>query len=157
MKKVIKLRVPAEDPDAETPRPEMVSHGNFDFELKPGSTIVVEEKHERVANWLIDAHGLEEIGREEVEDDEAPHDPDPSVVDGEDAAAADADGDSSEEEEVDFAAGYPEEFPGRDALIAAEVPHATAVTLSSEQLVKYPKIGPATAEAIVAYVNGGNN
>lgn len=152
MKKIIKLRVPAEDPDAETPRPEMVSHGNFDFELKPGSTILVEEKHERVSNWLIDAHGLEEIGREEVEDDEAPHDPDPAPA----ADETDAAGDESEEEEVDFAAGYPDDFPGRDALIAAEVPHATAITLSSEQLVKYPKIGPATADAIVAYVNGGN-
>lgn len=150
MKRVIKLRVPAQDPDAETPRPEQVSHGNFDFVLDPGSTILVEEKHERVANWLIDAHGLEEIDRVEVDDDEAPHDPDPAPVD-----EAGDDVEESEEEEVDFAAGYPEDFPGRDALIAAEVPHATAITLSSEQLVKYPKIGPATAEAIVAYVNGG--
>lgn len=142
MQEIIKLRVPAADPDAKESRPEFVSHGNFDFELVPGSTIAIAARYERIATWLVSSHGLEEIGRESIDEEAGQSDQ--------------SDQDSSDE--VDFAADYPEDFPGREALIAAEVPHATAVTLTAEQLVGYNGIGPKTADAIVAYVanNGGS-
>ena len=141
MKEIIRLKVPSK------PEAEFVSHGNFDFELVPGSTIEVQ--NEGVARWLVDTHGLEEVGRELVEDTT----PSPE------AGATPPKTGGEPEEEFDFAAGYPDDFPSRDALIAAEVPYATAVTLNAEQLVQYKNIGPKTADAIVQYVadaNGGN-
>jgi hypothetical protein len=130
MKQIISLRVPAE------PKAESVSHGNFDAELVPGETI--ETTDERIANWLVSDYDLTEIDRRDV--------PDQPAAETETAPEPAAE---------DLAVGYPEDLPGRDALIAAEVPLSTAKSLSAEQLAEYRGIGAKTAEAIVNYFAEG--
>jgi hypothetical protein len=127
MKQIISLKVPAE------PKAESVSHGNFNADLTPGETI--ETTDERIAFWLVSEYGLKEVGREEVKTEEP-------------AAETQT---AAEPAAEDLADGYPEDLPGRDALIAAEVPLSTAKTLSAEQLAEYKGIGPKTAESIVEY------
>jgi hypothetical protein len=129
MKQIISLKVPAE------PKAESVSHGPHDAELEPGSTIEVSD--ERFADFLVSEYDLEEVDRREVKTDE-PGSPEAPPV------------------EVDEES-YPEDLPGRDALIEANVPLSTARTLSAEQLVEYKGIGSATAERIVKYFAAGGH
>jgi hypothetical protein len=131
MKQIISLKVPAE------PKAESVSHGNFDADLTPGETI--ETSDERIANWLKADYDLKETGREEVK------------------AAEPAPEETPETPAEDLAAGYPEDLPGREALIAAEVPVSTVRSLTAEQLAGYKGIGPKTADAIVEYFAAGGN
>jgi hypothetical protein len=132
MKQIISLKVPAE------PKAESVSHGNFNADLTPGETI--ETTDERIANWLVSAYDLTEIDRRDV--------PDQPAAGTETVAEPAAE---------DLAAGYPDDLPGRDALITAEVPVSTAKTLSVEQLAEYKGIGPKSAAAIVEYFAAGGN
>jgi hypothetical protein len=124
-KEIIRLRVP------ENPKAEFVAHGNLGVELKPGQT--VETPNRRFADALVAEYDLEEIE---------------TVPVGEDPGKA---GDGEPASEL----GYPADFPGREHLIAAEVPHATAVNLSAEQLAEYKGIGPKSAEVIRKFVEGG--
>jgi hypothetical protein len=132
MKQIISLKVPAE------PKAESVSHGNFNADLTPGETI--ETTDERIANWLVSDYDLTEIDRRDVPDQPA------AVTETVAEPAAE-----------DLAAGYPDDLPGRDALITAEVPVSTAKTLSVEQLAEYKGIGPKSAAAIVEYFAAGGN
>jgi hypothetical protein len=132
MKQIISLKVPAE------PKAESVSHGNFNADLTPGETI--ETTDERIANWLVSDYDLTEIDRRDV--------PDQPAAETETAPEPAAE---------DLAAGYPDDLPGRDALITAEVPVSTAKTLSVEQLAEYKGIGPKSAAAIVEYFAAGGN
>jgi hypothetical protein len=132
MKQIISLKVPAE------PKAESVSHGNFNADLTPGETI--ETTDERIANWLVNNYDLTEIDRRDV--------PDQPAAETETAPEPAAE---------DLAAGYPDDLPGRDALITAEVPVSTAKTLSVEQLAEYKGIGPKSAAAIVEYFAAGGN
>lgn len=130
MKQIISLKVPAE------PKAESVSHGPHDAVLDPGSTIEVSD--ERFANFLVSEYGLVEVDRREVKAD----DPQPPTADETEPPTVDAE-------------DYPEGFPGREALVEANVPFATARSLSAEQLVEYKGIGAKTADAIVEFVAAG--
>jgi endonuclease III len=63
-----------------------------------------------------------------------------------------------------FEEQYPEDFPGRAALIEAAIPIVTARNLDREQLIAINGIGAKTADAIIEYFaseedgdeNGGN-
>lgn len=127
MKQIISLKVPAE------PKAESVSHGPHDADLVPGE--IVETSDERFANFLVSEYELEEVDRRDVKADEpAPAAETPVEVETED---------------------YPEDFPGREALVEANVPMATVRSLSADQLVEYPGIGPATAKRIVEHFAAG--
>lgn len=133
-KTLFKLQVPAE------PESEFVSHGNLEAELKPGS--IIETTNPNFARWLVDSHKLTIVSETEVDADVA--------------AADDAEEVPDEQlpEEID-AEAYPADFPGRDALIEANVSFETVKTLTAEQLDDYKGIGPKTAADIVAYFEGG--
>jgi CRP-like cAMP-binding protein len=132
MKGNFKLRVPDE------PKAEFVSHGNLGVELRPGETW--RRPIERFADWLVSNYDLTRSivamcrTNRRVETETAP-----------------------EPTAEDLAAGYPDDLPGRDALITAEVPVSTAKTLSVEQLAEYKGIGPKSAAAIVEYFAAGGN
>lgn len=129
MKQIISLKVPAE------PKAESVSHGPFDADLEPGSTIEVTD--ERFASFLVSEYDLEEVDRREVKAAE------PEPVPAEDMTPEITDRD------------YPSDFPGREALVEANVPFETARSLTAEQLVEYKGIGPKTADSIVEYFAAG--
>lgn len=134
-KQIFRLKVPA------SPVSEFVSHGNHDFTLVPNETIEVTDP--RVARWLEAEHGLGLI--ETVEEETTP------------SSEADATPpQTGGEPELVDPETYPADFPGRDALIKANVPFDTVKTLTEEQLDEYPGIGPKTAAEIVEYFpNGG--
>lgn len=103
------------------PKQEFVSQGNLHAELVPNSTI--ETTNRKFADWLIRDHGLTEIKpRKKAENANAVS---------------------------PFAVGYPAEFPGRDAFIAAEIPYETTQGLTREQMLKVPNIGAQTVDAIL--------
>ena len=105
------------------PKAESAGQGNFKADLVPNSTIEV--KNRAFADYLINEFGLTEIK--------------PKVK----AQTA--------KEESPFAAGYHPRMPGRDALIAAEIPFETLQGLTREQLIKLPDIGAKTADAILSF------
>lgn len=105
------------------PESETVSQGNFHADLVPNSTIEVTNR--RFADWLIFRHGLTEIK--------------PKTKTAKPA------------EENPFAASYPADFPGRDALVTAQIPFETTQGLTKEQLLKVPNIGDQTADQILGY------
>lgn len=112
------------------PTSEFVSHGNIEFELTPNA--VIEVTNGQVAVWLVNAHGLELI--ETVE-----------------AAETETTPQTGAEQE------YPEGFPGREALIEANVPFEQVKNLTAEQLTGYKGIGEKTAAAIVEFFAAGGN
>lgn len=130
------LTVPADSAER------VVSHGLHDFTLEPGGT--VETTDARVARWLEMEHGLELEGVEDIPVSSAPTDPE------NEAPQQPEDADRS----VRVPSEYPDDLPGRDVLIGANVPFDTVKTLTAEQLVEYKGIGPKTAAEIVAYFGG---
>ena len=107
----------------ENPKSEFVAQGNFHAELKPNSTIEVTSR--KFADFMIENYGLTEIK--------------PKAK-------------AQKEEKVNpFAASYPANFPGVDALAAAEIPYGSVQGLTKEQLVKIPNLGAATADQILSF------
>lgn len=107
------------------PPTEFVSQGNFHAELAPDST--VETTSREFADFLIVQYGLTEIHRKTKHE--------------------------KPEKVNQFAVGYAENFPGRDALVGAEIPFDSARGLSREQLLKIPGIGAATADQILGFTS----
>jgi hypothetical protein len=130
-KPIYKLRVPSQLPDG---FPEVVSHGNREAVLDPGSTIETHDR--RFADWLIAEYGLEEKGGQQ-----------PQTLPPAEEAASDTINDEA----------YPANFPARDILIGNNVAYETAIKLDVDQLKAYPGIGPKTAEQISSFVENGGN
>jgi hypothetical protein len=102
--------------------PEMEFVGQGNFHAELVPNSTIEVKDRKFADWLILRHGLTEIKPRK----------------------------KAEKAEVN-SFGYAPEFPGRDALIAAEIPFETIEGLTAEQLQKIPNISEATAEQIIGF------
>lgn len=116
----IKLKVPAEQ------KAEFVSQGNFEADLTKKT---VETTSRTFADWLINEHGLTEIGAEKTEPASEAGQPLP----------------------VDFEAQYPADFPKREVFVALGMPFETARYLSREQLIAVNGIKDKTADKILAW------